>query len=184
MPNNALSQYFPFLEKQSPESTEALSSTFAIASVGITMLKMLETLLPVAAGEVERESHAMADHFSTLVNYIKSQGASPERVANAISGMVMAMQFQDRNTQIMDNVAGMLERYRTMLEEICGNIDAMRHGEIASGHTINQAVDSILSSIRLTDIRTRYLEALHKAKGHTDESPQETPAETQDIELF
>jgi hypothetical protein len=179
---NALSQYFPFLDQQGKQQNEALSSTFAIASVGIAMLKMLETLLPAAASEVERESRSIADHFSTLTNHINAQGNVPAPVSEAISGIIMGMQFQDRNTQVMDNVAGMLERYRSMLQDI----DAMRDGEDTNGHTVAHAVEDILSSIRLSDIRTRYLEALAKAKVHSSAEVLPIPVQnvSDDIELF
>jgi hypothetical protein len=184
MPANALTTYFPFLEQPLNTSNEALSSTHAIASVGIAMLTMLETLLPAAASEVEHESRAMADHFTKLVAYTQQQANTPENIRQAISGIIMGMQFQDRNTQIMENVTGMLERYRTMLEEVCTNIEAVHEGESAPGHNIAHAVENILSSIRLSDIRNRYLEALSKAKVHSTTQPMEPTPPVQDIELF
>ena len=186
MSTNALSQYFPFLDGQQAGNDESLSSTFAIASVGIAMLKMLETLLPAAASEVERESLVMVQHFTTLVNYVEKQEAPPPALTEAVSGIIMGMQFQDRNTQVMDNVSGMLERYRSMLEEVCTNIDALRNGAVTPGHTITQAVEDILSSIRLSDIRARYLEALAKAKVQSVNEVEAMSASSnaEDIELF
>ncbi len=175
-----------FLDCPADETRAALSSTFAIASVGIATLNMLETLLPAAASEVERESQSLSEHFMTLANYIESQGTNvPQEVNEALYGVVMRMQFQDRNTQVMDNIVSILERYRSMLEEICGNIEAMRKSDIAIGQNISRAVENIISGIRLSDIRNRYVEALRKAKVHTEDSTDakaDTPVD--DIELF
>lgn len=186
MPSNPLTQLLPLPELPSDETRAALATTFSVASVGIATLNMLETLLPAAASEVERESQSLSEHFMTLANYIEAQGKSvPPEVTEALHGIVMRMQFQDRNTQVMDNIVSILERYRSMLEEICGNIETMRQSEIALGNNISNAVENILSGIRLSDIRTRYLEALRKAKVHTgDESGTAAPQETDDIELF
>lgn len=199
-------QPFPFLEKPIDEAGTALRSSHAIASVGIATLTMLETLLPVAATEVERASQSLSDHFTTLVQFVEKQmgtadelscimmGAPvrpaaanlPKEVAEAVSGVIMGMQFQDRNTQIMENVAGMLERYRSMLEDICSNIDSMREGDTHADHDVTQAVDSILSGIRLSDIRSRYLQALSKAKvhGHANNLTVVEEEPCDEIELF
>ena len=186
MSGKSLSQHFPFLETAGMEHHEALSGTYAIASVGIAMLTMLETLLPAAASEVERESLAMTDHFMTLAAYLENQQNVPEQVVRAVNGIIIGMQFQDRNTQIMDNVAGMLERYRTMLEEVCGNIEAVRNGDVPSGDAVTSAVENILSSIRLSDIRDRYIKALSKTKVPSTaeilDMPQSAPLD--DVELF
>jgi len=183
MPPNPLPQPI----SDGDEAAAALKSTFAIASVGIATLRMLETLLPAAAAEVERESKALADNFTTLIEHVNAQCHPPLPITDAITGIIMGMQFQDRNTQIMENVACMLERYRSMLEEVCRNIDSTRDGNVTSAHNIAEAVDDILSSIRLSDIRTRYVEALRKAKvhSHSDEIIQPASgAASEDIELF
>lgn len=186
MPFNPYIQILPLPELPSDESRAALATTFSVASVGIATLNMLETLLPAAASEVERESQSLSEHFMTLANYIEAQGKSvPSEVTDALYGVVMRMQFQDRNTQVMDNIVSILERYRNMLEEICGNIEAMRQSEIALGNNISNAVENILSGIRLSDIRSRYLQALRKAKVHTgDDTSDGKPQATDDIEIF
>mgnify|MGYP000125419907 CR=1 FL=1 len=166
------------------EENAALKSTFAIASVGIATLKMLETLLPAAAGEVERESQSLADNFSALVEHVNSQCTPPLPITEAITGIIMGMQFQDRNTQIMENVAVILERYRNILEDVCRNIE-LRDGNIASAHNITGAIENILSGIRLSDIRTRYMDALAKANVHSGEGTTEAShVGLEDIELF
>lgn len=174
-------------ETQDDEVATALKSTFAIASVGIATLRMLETLLPAAASEVERESKALSDNFTKLIEHVNSQCNPPMPVADAINRIIMGMQFQDRNTQVMENVVGILQRYRNMLEEVCNNIETTRDNNVTAAHNIAEAVDNILSGIRLSDIRSRYLEALAKAKvhNHSDETASASSGDTKnDIELF
>ena len=183
MPTSSLSQYFPFLNEQHSNSHEALSCTFAIASVGITMLTMLEKLLPATAIEVEHESRAVTQNFEVLASYIESQQNVPVEVTNAINGIVMGMQFQDRNTQVVENVVGMLERYRSMLEEVCDKIKTAPVENTASEETVVLAVENILSSIRLSDIRNRYLDALAKTTVHANVENM-LSASAGDIELF
>ena len=187
-PYNALAPDFSFMESPANQANDASSSSFAISSVGIAMMTMLETLLPAAASEVERESMLISQHFSVIAGFLNEQTSIPEAVQKAMMGMIVGMQFQDRNTQVMDNVAGMLERYRSMLEEVCGNIETLREGSDAKANnqTVARAVEEILSSIRLSDIRARYLDALAKAKMHESVEVSSAKANTEgnDIELF
>ena len=187
------------------EIGESIHSVHAIASVGIAMLNMLEDLLPTAANEVERESQSLSEHFMQLVNSSQVQNRitqellrrmpdgtlaeeadqAVQRASTAISGITVCMQFQDRNTQIIDNVTSIMERYRSMLEDIRNNIELAHDGYVPTGQTVSQAVEGILSSIRLSDIRTRYLNALNKAKVHSGENPSALVQDGKDhIELF
>lgn len=182
MSSSTLSQYFPFFDQ--PSTTETQSGTYAVASVGIAMLKMLETLLPAAAKEVEHESHSMVGHFQVIAQHLSGQKL-PSEVSHAIGGMIMSMQFQDRNTQVMDTVASMLERFRIMLEEICTDIEAMRDNDAATPQNVAYAVNHILDTIRLSDIRQRYIEAMVKANVQTTELAETANSnKALDIELF
>lgn len=186
-PHNPLSHHLSMLNKGPNESSQALETTFATASVGIATLSMLENLLPAAASEVERASTEISENFTLLVDYIRNQQTDlPDPVANAISTIIMGMQFQDRNTQIMQNVAAILERYRTMLQEICSNIESSKEGDQYQHQNIANAIDEILSNIRLSDIRMRYMEALTKAKmgSHLSEENGNDDPTGESVELF
>jgi len=220
----AMRQLLSLPEMGDDGSHGALNSMFAIASVGIATLTMLETLLPAAANEVERKSRELSDHFTRLIAHAQEQeeiiqellshirtlerlhpdapkltdrkrdrhaisshaGIASQAVEEAAEGIIMAMQFQDRNSQVTENVASILERYRGMLEEVCSNVELLRNNTSLPGQQIDEAVEHILSSIRLSDIRNHYLDALRKARVHTDEMEvEETAVETTDeIELF
>lgn len=174
--------------KGADEIKAALNSTYAIASVGIATLEMLETLLPAAAKEVEHESSKVTGHFMKVMDYLGQRGEPvPPEIREAMDGIVVGMQFQDRNTQIMENVTCILERYRNMLDEVCNDVKNMRDGNVATGKNIAHAIEHILSSIRLSDIRSRYKEALVKAKVHSQEENTASLPEQQDnkeIEIF
>lgn len=167
------------------DTEAALSSTLAVASVGIATLQMLETLLPAAAQEVERESLTLSGHFRTIIDHLRQEQHLPSKVRAAMDGIILGMQFQDRNTQVMENAAGILERYRSLLEEVSGTIERLRAGHAATGETIDQALERILSNIRLSDIRVRYVEALRKANIHSSGDVGDAPASPAgSIELF
>lgn len=174
----------PLAGKPDKDGDAALKSTFAIASVGIATLTMLETLLPAAANEVERESKALADNFTKLIEHVNAQCNPPLPISDAITAIIMGMQFQDRNTQIMENVACILEKYRNMLEEVCRNIETTPEGSGNSNQNIAEAVEGILSSIRLSDIRTRYMDALAKANVHSGNTEAKATGLSEDVELF
>lgn len=219
-----LPQFLPLTDLQDDGAHGALNSMFAIASVGIATLTMLETLLPAAATEVEHKSRLLSEHFTNLISHAKEQEemisellshihalehAHPElpkltdrkrdhhavsahaavasqAVAEAAEGVIVAMQFQDRNSQVTENVATILERYRGMLEEVCSNVELLRNNKAAAGQHIDEAVEHILSSIRLSDIRSHYLEALRKARvtGDTLDGFEQQAGSSEEIELF
>ncbi len=173
--------------KEEQAVNSAFASTQAVASIGIATIQMLETLLPAAAEEVERESSDATRHFMTISSYLSQQEAPlPDHVKDAMSGIMIAMQFQDRNTQVIENVTSILERYRSMLEDIYNNIDSMDNVSSQDMQHITNNVEHILSGIRMSDIRDRYVAALKKAKMHTHVNTQVTPEsyDNDDIELF
>jgi hypothetical protein len=194
------------------EGDSTTHAVHAIVSVGIATMNMLENLLPTAAGEVEHESKNLSENFINLVTILEEQNRiiglllgekaeselerkrlehqadkTMEQADGLAKNVVMGMQFQDRNSQVMQNVAGILERYRIMLEDIRSNIEAAHDGHMPSGQTLEQAVEQILSTIRLGDIRARYIEALSKARVHEHKDADAGTASgnnNDDIELF
>src|SRR6185369_16060586 len=72
----------------------ALNGTFAIASVGIATLEMLETLLPAAAKEVEHESREISKNFLCITDYLnQKKDTLPKEVQDAMAGIVVGLQF-------------------------------------------------------------------------------------------
>ena len=192
----------------------ALESTLALASVGIAAVRTMETVLPTAAGDVERASRDLADRFQTLaenaaamdklvhhlLEMLVTAGADvtvrhnaeheamgiSKNIHESIRGIIMDMQFQDRNTQMMESAAHILKRYGAMLEEIRDKILAVRDGDMVFGNDISHAVEHILSGIRIGEIRTQFVESLSKAKVlyRDTEVAAHKPAPSDDVELF
>lgn len=171
-------------EKQVNSSDAALHSISAITSIGIVTLQMLETLLPATAEEIEQQSLRLSNDFQIITDYLATREL-PADVHQAIHGIVFAMQFQDRNTQIMETIVSILQRYRAQLEDIRSTIDVLGDGHAVTDARMDAALGTILSSIHLNDIRTRYVEALKKANIHVASMGTTTTEElTGSIELF
>lgn len=196
-----------------PDDTD-LDSTLALASVGIAAVRTMETVLPTAAGDVERASRDLADRFRILANNAQAMDQLVHRllemlvmagadvtvrhnaeheattisrnIHESIQGIIMDMQFQDRNTQMMESAAQILKRYGSMLEEIRDKIVSARTDDMVVGDDITQAVEHILSGIRIGEIRNQFVESLSKAKVlyHEKEDDTKITTTSDDIELF
>jgi hypothetical protein len=221
----------PGVPTEKPSASAAVDNTLTLASVGVAAAQTLETLLPSAAGAVEKASHNLANHFtvlaqdiaiqdkliSTLLEMLESSGnnksecrdmrelatTTSKNLSTAISGVIIDMQFQDRNTQVMESASHILERYSSMLEEVREKIQDAR-GEsmnesadithaiqtILSGihihEIISKAIEATIAGIRIHDIRQQFMASLTKANvAFNTRSAAATAAETEyTVELF
>jgi methyl-accepting chemotaxis protein len=105
-----------------------------------------------------------------------SADASKE-MSGVIGGMIMDLQFQDRNTQITENAVDILGQCVALCMRV-----RMSSGAADSGET-RQAVEAMLSVMKLGDIRTRYTNTLRK-QGITCASAAGAEALSAEIELF
>lgn len=116
--------------------------------VGVGVLRLLEALLPDAARDVEAHSLSLSSRFHDISECLHRHGEMPPQLSTALSSIVTDLQFQDRNTQLMQDAVRILSAYRTMLEEA------------EPALTLSQAQDEyvarILSHITLSDVRRRY----------------------------
>lgn len=164
------------------EQGDALVKAQAVASIGIAVMKMLEALLPLAAKDVESAAQGLAQHFTTLIGH--SSKENPD-VKLATQGVVTAMQFQDRNTQMMENAARMLRHYGGLLEEMRDSGSAYCKNEVTQ--TADNAAKELLSGIHINELRIQFLDAL--ADANVSLSPalmpvSEQQGNEQSIELF
>jgi hypothetical protein len=182
----AIMQSLPVSNRPHGDDDGDLSQGLGVTRVGSVMLGMLETLLPTAARNVEEGSLAISDHFATLTDYLRAQEQLPEPINEAITGIVVALQFQDRNTQVMDNAAAMLTQFRHMIDRLANSIETQQGHDAADVNAVAHSVETILSSIRLSDIRNGLIEALIRAEVHTPATVITIgPAkDDDDIELF
>ena len=162
------------------EQSDALAKAQAVASIGIAVMKMLEALLPLAAKDVESAAQGLTTHFTTLIE----QSEKTEAVKIATEGVINGMQFQDRNTQLMENASRMLRHYGQLLEGMRDSGSAFCKNEITE--TADNAAKELLSGIHINELRIQFIGAL--AQANVSLSPALMPitdqAPSHAIELF
>lgn len=99
-------------------------------------------------------------HALTLQNeksiFVMQQSADTSaKIASSIQGMVISLQFQDRNTQMMENAVKMIGRCLKLF-------DFCKHAETYDIPTLQQMTDSISEVISLGEIRKSYLEKMRR----------------------
>lgn len=110
-------------------------------------------------------------------------------ISHAIQGMIVNLQFQDRNSQITENSVSVINHCLKVFEDILHKEEAMmEHGTLkADIPEIRRAVEELANSIKLGEIRQKYMEELKKFGALSDaELGELTPASStsQNIELF
>lgn len=171
--------------------------------LGQAVAEMMRSLLPAAAAMVEEGNRNLAEHLAVLSEHTKAQGslittlmkhcrehllehelagldalakqssAGSEAVARAIGGIVTDMQFQDRHSQIMENLTAIMGVYGALLVENATDAERMEQ--------------DVLSVIRLREVRSALLQAAHQAGlpfSGAVARPAGEPDETETIELF
>lgn len=172
------------------KAVSILTNAFAIASAGIAALKTMESIIPAAAQTVETASQKLTEHFITLTQSIQNRGTANSsihdtEVLEAIKGITTEMQFQDRNTQIAQNAVVMMERCRLMLEDVQGAMANVLYSDPKTQENVAGAVETILSAIRLSDIRTSFKDTLAEMNiDYNDGLPPVAENSNNDIELF
>lgn len=139
--------------RQSPPIPESIAATQGVLSAGIVMLQLVENLLPELAREVEAQNQAITGHFRTLTQ-------SPQEARQALDGILIALQYQDRHAQVIQDILRMVCCYRTMLEGIADvSCDLPTEAE---------AHRRLLASLVLSDLRRRYAhpQTLSEEKTH------------------
>lgn len=115
---------------------------------------------------------------------------SSQEISKVIRGMIIELQFQDRNTQVIDNCSKIINQFLNMLGQIEDELRKLiiEGTDTSNDLNIQDAVDKILATITLGDLRTRYLKLLETsgrplASDQVAHSSQQSPA-MDDIELF
>lgn len=141
-----------------------------------------DTLEALMAGLIKQSEASMQ---------VMQQSASSSRnISDSIQGMIVNLQFQDRNTQITENSVEIIQQCLSMFDDIRHKGEALlQQCAVVTDDTHTQkAIDSILSVIKLGDIRHKYMEILKNiGVGSHMNGHQNTPAQLshdQDIELF
>lgn len=113
-----------------------------------------------------------------------------KNIAGTIQGMVMDLQFQDRNSQVAENAANILEDCRQQLERVLPDVGVLSGQQDAANilQPEKQAVERVCGVIKLADMRHRYMDVL-KSMGVAHEtallqSPAHETGDNDNIDLF
>jgi methyl-accepting chemotaxis protein len=136
-----------------------------------------ETLEALMRGLVVQSNESM--------KVMQESATSSREISTSINGMIVDLQFQDRNTQITENTVDILGQCLHMLEHVRHTAESLkgRRADAESDQGVQRAIDSILSVIKLGDIRARYTEILQK-NGVIHASVVHVESPREEIELF
>lgn len=137
-----------------------------------------ETLETLMRGLMEQSEKSM--------QVMQGSAASSREISNSIQGMIVNLQFQDRNTQITENTVDIISRCLSMIAALAAQAAPFMEHEttIAKQPDIQNAVAGIMSVIKLGDMRQRYIEALRQSGVMPPSTPAGTSQDSDDIQLF
>ena len=120
---------------------------------------------------------------------MQQSAATSREISGSISGMIVNLQFQDRNTQITENAVHIIRHFLEVFDDIWSKEKAMVQSGamVADLPGVQKAADDLLSVIKLGEIRARYLDLLKTSGVVSAAQASTTSAEispSQDIELF
>ena len=137
-----------------------------------------ETLESLMRGLVKQSDESM--------KVMQESAASSKNISHSIQGMIVNLQFQDRNSQITENAVDIIGQCLGMF----GAIRDQENGMVDSGALsadapgIQKAVDQFLAIIKLGDIRNLYLDILKSTTGAPMDIAAVKAPPAEDIELF
>ncbi len=159
------------VSRQITEISEQM--TIRTRSISACVMAGYELLKDVSTSDMESSMHAKGT-LEAMLNGLLNQTSKAKdtmsdsvtiskNIAHAIQGMIVNLQFQDRNAQIAENAAMMANQCSQMFGAITSNAMIAVSGcaEGVSSQLEDKAIDSIFSVIKLGDIRHQYMSALH-----------------------
>lgn len=119
---------------------------------------------------------------------MRESSASSQSISHAIRGMIVNLQFQDRNSQITENAVSVIGHCLEVFDDIWKKEKHMVEAGLlpADAPGVQKAVDDLLAVIKLGEIRNLYLELLKHSGVDVANvtSPPEAAADPAEIELF
>lgn len=136
-----------------------------------------ETLEALMKGLMKQSDQSMA--------VMRESAESSRQTSTSIQGMIMNLQFQDRNTQITENAVHIIQHFLEVFDDIWSKEKAMVQSGalVADEDSVQKAADDLLSVIKLGEIRARYLNLL-KDTGIELAGTVVNASPAEDIELF
>lgn len=132
-----------------------------------------EMLSDVATSDIDSSMHAKENLESMLhglqeqvrrTKCIMSDSSDTSRtIANTIQGMIIDLQFQDRNSQIADSITQAMGKCSQLLETLYEQHEVLM-GPDSAGYLEKEqyAVNEVNAVIKLGDVRTQYRRALYE----------------------
>lgn len=144
----------------------------------------------VAKDVLESLLHGLVKQNDKARIVMEESATSSREISDAIHGMIVDLQFQDRNSQITENSVDIIRQCLIMFDEIKQKANSVikNADNTENQPEIKKAVESILAVIRLGDIQTRFTKTLQNngvmlAFGMNDVGSAASE-HNQDIELF
>ena len=139
-----------------------------------------ETLESLMQGLMKQSEESM--------RVMQESSAASKDISTSIQGMIVNLQFQDRNSQVTENAVSVIGHCLEVFEDILSKEKAMvDSGALpADAPGVQKAVEDLLAVIKLGEIRKHYLSMLEQSGVVTAETAaSQTPPQTnEDIELF
>ncbi len=139
-----------------------------------------ETLESLMQGLVRQNDESM--------KVMQASSATSKNISDSIRGMIVNLQFQDRNTQITENAVYVIGHCLKVFEDILSKEKAMvDSGALpADAPGVQQAVDDLLAVIKLGEIRKFYLSMLQHSGVVVPSTslPEDAASGDEDVELF
>lgn len=143
----------------------------------------------LAKDTLEQLMKGLMKQSEDSLGVMASSADSSQEMSKTIRGMIMNLQFQDRNSQIIENSVGILTQCFTLFQDIEQKINALgtESPQSLNNPQVAKLVEEISSGIKLADIRSRY-EQLLEDRGLSISPSQgdasKPDASNENIELF
>jgi len=142
-----------------------------------------------AKDTLEALMQGLVQQSEASMKVMSGSAASSREISNTIQGMIVGLQFQDRNTQITENAVGIIHHCVGVFEDILKKEECLMENSAppCDSPEIHKAVEALASSIKLGEIRQKYIEVLQNSGALAKSAIGDAVAQTvnqQDIELF
>ena len=117
-------------------------------------LQLKDTLDSLIAGLVKQSNES--------VKIMGESAIASQNMSETIQSLIMELQFQDRNTQIAENSANMLAQLNYITEKIKRKLAVNENLDISTIPEIKESVERMLDTIKLAEIRHKYIDDLHE----------------------
>lgn len=179
------------ISKLSENMTSRTKSIMKSMTEGFAVLKEVSTTdlndNIMAKDTLELLMQGLVHQSEESVRVMEQSAAESHDMSSTMQGMIMDLQFQDRNTQMIDNAVDIISQCLAMFDEIERHVEAAgKHDDSLAQHfAVQKAVESIAAVIKLGDIRAHYMNILQNSDAIAASNMGNNLAPPhQDIELF